>query len=106
MHGGTAFGHIFDTERGFCVNPKAVPFSSFDGWRPEHYYNENIASVLPWVASTILQTIQACNSLMGTFASVIQLPPEVAPGYQIFVRGPDGEALEGVLRAGASPWWG
>jgi hypothetical protein len=34
------------------------------------------------------------------------LPPEIAPGYQIFVRGPDGEALEGVLRAGASPWWG
>ena len=38
---------IFETERGFCVNPKMPPFNTFESWRPEHYYNENIASVLP-----------------------------------------------------------
>jgi hypothetical protein len=108
IHRGSGFGHVFETERGFCVSPKALPFSSFDGWRPEHYDNENIVSVLPWIADTILQTIDACNRLTVAFASVIQLPPEIAPGYFIFVRGPHNQALVELLQvnAGASPWWG
>jgi hypothetical protein len=108
VHGGTGVGEIYVTERGFCINPKQRPFSSFNGWQPEHYYNENIASVLPWIANLILQTIQACNSLMTTFGQVIQLPPEIAPGYIIYVRGPHNEAMVEVLKvhSGGSPWWG
>jgi len=108
IHGGSGLGWIFDTDRGFCVNPKVPPFSSFRGWRPEHQYNENVSSVLPWIADTILQTISACNSLMSTLASIIRLPPEIAPGYYVFVRGPHNEALAEVLavHSGASPWWG
>lgn len=107
VHGGTGVGEIYVTERGFCVNPKHRPFSIFDGWRPEHYYNENIASVLPWVANLILQTIQACNGLMTVFGQVIQLPPEIAPGYLVYVRGPHNETVAEVLRvhSGESPWW-
>jgi hypothetical protein len=97
VHGGTGFGMIFETELGFCVDPKAQPFNTFENWRPEHYYNENIASVLPWVADTILKTIDACNSLINVFASVVQLPPPIAPGYAVFVRGYHNEALVEVL---------
>lgn len=50
VHGPKGIGHVFDTERGFCIDPKRPPFCEFTAWRPEHYYNENIASVLPWVA--------------------------------------------------------
>lgn len=108
VHGRRSIGHVFDTERGFCIDPKAAPFSSFNGWRPDHYFNENIASILPWIASIILQTIDACNGLMGTFASVIKLPPEIAPGYRVLVRGPHTEALAELLQvhSGASVWWG
>lgn len=107
VHGGQGLNVIFDTERGFCVDPKTAPFSSFHGWRFEHYYNQRIASVLPWIADTILGTIDACNSLMGLFESIIQLPPEIAPEYRIFVRGPHNESLARVLQvhSGASPWW-
>jgi hypothetical protein len=107
VHGGSGFGVIFATERGFCVYPKTPPFSSFEGWRPEHCFNENISSVLPWIADTILRTIDACNGLMTTLASIIKLPPEIAPGYRVFVRGPHNEALAEVLKvqSGGSPWW-
>lgn len=107
VHGGTGVGEIYVTERGFCVNPKQRPFSGFDKWRPEHYYNEKIASVLPWVADLILQTIQACNGLMTKFGQVIQLSPEIAPGYLVYVRGPHNEAVAEVLgvHSGGSPWW-
>jgi hypothetical protein len=107
VHGGSGFGMIFDTERGFCVDPKKQPFNSFENWRPEHYYNNNIASVLPWIADTILKTIDACNSLIGAFGSVVQLPPPIAPGYVIFVRGYHNEAFAELLsiHAGGSVWW-
>lgn len=107
VHGGTSLGFIFDTERGFCVNPRSEPFSSFTGWRPEHY-NENLVSILPWVGHIVLQTIDACNRMMNVFASVIQLPPEIAPGYHIYVRGPHTDAVAEAVRIhnGASPWWG
>lgn len=107
IHGKTGVPHIFETERGFCVNPKAVPFSSFQGWRSEHYFNENIVSILPWIASTIVQTIDACSSLINTFASIIALPPEIAPGYRIFVRGLHNAALTELLQvhSGGPAWW-
>ena len=107
VHGGSGFGMIFDTERGFCVDPKMRPFNTFQSWRPEHYYNENIVSVLPWIADTILKTIDACNSLVGAFGSVVQLPPPIAPGYGVFVRGYHNEALAELLaiQSGGPAWW-
>jgi hypothetical protein len=107
VHRGQGFGHIFETERGFCVNPTQKPFSSFSGWSKQHYYNENIVSVLPWIAHIVLQTIDACNNLMTAFASVIQLPPEIAPGFGVFVRGPHTESLAELLdiHSGSPPWW-
>jgi len=108
LHGLVSGGYIFATERGFCVDPKQPPFSTFGGWRPEHYYNENIVSLLPWIADTILGTIDACNGLLSAFASVIQFPPDIAPGYRVFIRGPYAECFVSVLQvnSGASPWWG
>jgi hypothetical protein len=109
VHGGTSVGFVFKTDRGFCVNPKDAPFSSFNGWRPEHYYNDNIASILPWVGHIVIGTVDACNALMNTFASGIQLPPENAPNYHIYVRGPHTDAIVEALRiykGEAAPWWG
>lgn len=107
VHGHGSSTHIFDTEQGFCVSPQTAPFSSFQGLRSEHHYNEHIVSVLPWLANTILQTIDACNGLVGAFAATIRLPPEIAPGYRILVRGPHNDALVGLLavHSGGSPWW-
>ena len=108
IHGGCDLGLVFDTERGFCIDPKRAPFSSFRDWQPEHHYNENLVSVLPWIADMILSTIQACNALMEAFASAIRFPPEIAPGYHVFVRGPQNDALLEVLNvhSGGTPWWG
>jgi hypothetical protein len=108
VHSGSSFGMIFDTERGFCVDPKREPFSTFGNWRPEHYYNDNIASVLPWIADTILKTIGACSGLIEAFASVIPLPPPIAPGYMIFVRGYHNDVFAQLLSidSGGPVWWG
>lgn len=107
VHGGNRIGLIFPTERGFCVDSREAPFSLFVTWHDTHRYNENLVSVLPWVASVVLNTINACNRLMLVVASVIKFPPEIAPGYRVFVRGPSTPALFNVLQIheGGSPWW-
>lgn len=108
LHGLADAGQIFVTEKGFCVNPKEQPFCSYNEWRPEHNYNTNLVSLLPWLAETVHGTIGACTSVLNAFAATIQFPPEIAPGYRVFIRGPYGECLASVLRvrSGASPWWG
>lgn len=107
VHGGREFDLIFETERGFCVSPKSAPFSAFQ-WQTHHSYNENLVSLLPWLSHIILQTIGTCTALMSAFASLISLPEELAPGYRVFVRGPNNDALIQALEIqhGASPWWG
>ena len=108
VHTGSELGFIFDTERGFCVNPKSRPFSYYPHWSSGHYYNENLVSLLPWVGYVVLRTIDACNRLMAAFCSIIQMPPELAPGLHVFVRGSCNDALLEALNleGGTSPWWG
>ena len=52
---------------------------------------------MPWIADTVLKTIDACSSLMNAFGSVVQLPPPIAPGYMVFVRGYHNEAFAELL---------
>jgi hypothetical protein len=107
IHGGAGFRHIYETERGFCVNPTQSPFKDYEGWVPEHQFNEHISSVLPWIADIIMKTIDVCNSLIGRFAQTIILPPPLAPEYLVYIRGPHNHALASLLDvySGKTAWW-
>jgi hypothetical protein len=107
VHGGKRVGHVFDTPRGFCVEPTEMPFRLYSGWTEAHRYNENLVSLLPWLSWVVLRTIAACNLLVGELGRVIVLPPEIAPGYRVFVRGPSNAALLEMLRIeeGGTAWW-
>lgn len=105
-HRGGSVETIFETKKGFCVDPKAKTFSSFQ-WQPKHYYNENIVSLLPWIAYVIFGTIEACNQIMLAFARTIMLPEEIAPGYRVFIRDPANRAIIrlGSVAEGKIVWW-
>lgn len=100
---------IFTTEKGFCVSPTERPFVEFYKSRSnlQDNFNGNIVSLLPWLADIVFTTIQACNEITHSFASVVLLPPDIAPGYKIFVRDPSNHAMIDLLKIhnGASPWW-
>lgn len=106
IHGGASVETIFVTEKGFCVDPRGKTFSNFP-WRPEHHYNDNLVSLLPWLAHVVFGTIEACNDIMGSFASVFVMPPDIAPGYHIFIRDPANNAiiLLGKVASGEIVWW-
>ena len=97
---------IFVTERGFCVNHSAKAFSGFDVWNGSSKYNHNLSSLLALVAEVVIQTIDCCNLMLGSFMKQIQMPPEIAPNYHVFTRGYHTSALIQALEIsrGANPW--
>jgi hypothetical protein len=108
VHGGSALQRIFLTDRGFCFKAGGKAARLFSGWIEAHKFNDALVSMLPWIAHIVLGTISACNGLMNAFAAEIRLPAEIAPGYRVFVRGENGEAMIDLLRVarGESVWWG
>lgn len=106
IHGINRSGDVFVTEKGFCTSPTSKIFSDFS-WQPDHYYNENVVSLKPWVAHLILKTMEACSDLLYSFAQVMPLPEEIAPGYRVYLRDPSNAALRRLLEAqsGKMVWW-
>lgn len=99
---------LFSTERGFCILKSAYGFGELPFWRPEHEENQNLLSLLPLLAHVVLGTIQSCNALVAALVAGLQLPPPIAPGHRVFVRGPHNKALiwlMDVAVGNASPWW-
>jgi hypothetical protein len=107
IHGGSSVDHVYATEKGFCVDPRSKYYGGF-AWKSEHYYNENIVSLRPWIANTILRTIEACSEIMSSFAIEIPFPPPIAPAHQIYIRDPANKALVRLLQVdhGNLIWWG
>jgi hypothetical protein len=106
IHGGSSVDFIFSTDKGFCVDPKSKYFRDFS-WQKEHYFNDNIVSLRPWLANIVLQTIEACSDIMFSLASVVAFPEAVSPDYQVFIRDPSNEALLRLLDVanGNLIWW-
>lgn len=107
VHLGKDPAHLFDTEKGFCLPKTAYGFGELDFWKPEHSYNENVVSLLPLLAYVVLGTIETCNRIVSALAGQIVLPPELAPGYHVFIRAPHNEALLWLLHIsqGGLAWW-
>ncbi|MBN9051538.1 MAG: hypothetical protein J0H78_18930 [Rhizobiales bacterium] len=106
IHGNSSVGHIFVTDKGFAVSPQSRPYGSFP-WTKEHYYNDNIVSLMPWISRVVFQTLEACTEIIHSFGSTIQFPDEIAPGYRVLLRDPANGALLRLHEAaqGKRVWW-
>lgn len=99
---------LFSTERGFCIPKTAFGFGELPFWKPEHEENQNLRSLLPLLAHVVLGTINSCNALVTSLVADLQLPPPIAPGHRVFVRGPHNQALiwlMDVANGSTAPWW-
>jgi hypothetical protein len=107
VHSGTGVEMIFETERGFCI-PKDSRLLNGIACSQNAAYNENLVSLMPWLAEVVTKTISTCTEIVAAFAAAIEMPEEVAPGYRVFVRNPSSSALIELLsiKDGGSPWWG
>lgn len=106
VHLGKTPDSVYATERGFCVNPRAPYFRDFP-WTEEHYYNENIVTLVPWVARLVGQTLEACSDIILSLNGQIRFPPAIAPDLHLFLRDPANPALMRLVEAAQMPkhWW-
>ncbi len=86
-HHGHDLKFLFVTEKGFAVSADAEPFSRFDVWNEEHMQTNRLASLRPVLAHIITETLRACEEFTWVIQSIVEFPPEIAPGYKLFLRG-------------------
>jgi hypothetical protein len=87
VHSGRDFKSIFVTEKGFAVSADVEPFASLGVWTDEHMLPNRLASLRPVVAHVITETLRACEDFAQSIQRIIQFPPEIAPGFRLFLRG-------------------
>jgi len=97
---------ILVTEKGFCVRRDLSVLRKLGGWSDQHLYNDNLVFLLPLVAHVVCGSLDACDAIIDALARDVQFPPELAPGYCVFVRGYHNEALLRLIRVygSGSPW--
>jgi hypothetical protein len=106
VHGGSSVDTIFATDKSFCVDPRSKHFLDFP-WRPEHYFNESIVSLRPWLSHIVLNTVLACSEIMAALAKEVRFPAPIAPAHRIFLRDPSNQALVRLIEVqqGDLIWW-
>ena len=86
-HRGHDFKFIFVTEKGFAVHKDQLPFSSFNVWNEEHMLPNGLSSLRPAIAYVIIRTLSACEDFSTTIQQIVRFPPDIAPGFKLFIRG-------------------
>ena len=86
-HRGHEFKFIYVTEKGFAVDKDQQPFASFNVWNEEHMLPNGLSSLRPAIAYVIIKTLTACEDFSNTIQQIILFPPDIAPGFKLFLRG-------------------
>lgn len=106
VHEGEDYRFIFVTERGFAVPDNIEPFASFGIWNEEHKMQNGLSSLRAALAYVIIETFEACEDFADTLVRSIQLPPDIVPGYDLYLRGQHNHELtklHNILEN--SLWW-
>lgn len=96
---------VFRAEHGFAVDVTAAPFSSIVEWDSRHTMPNNLGSLRCWLAHVIWETISVCERFAEIMSTSFVFPPDFAPGYSIFIRGPSVAVLYRLPKvANENPW--
>lgn len=86
-HGGNSIEFIFILDEGFSISTEKEPFKGLNIWDKTELKNNKLGSVRVLVAYTILNTLDVLEDFDSVIKSIIQLPPDIAPDYEVFIRG-------------------
>ena len=95
-HSGRTVGYVFTTEKGFAIRTPDKPFSGMPIWCPTNSLPNELGSLLSVLAFIVHTTIGLCEMFATVLPQVIQFPPDIAPGYSVYMCGPHVGALAGL----------
>lgn len=96
---------MFITDKGFSVSIDRQPFSSIDIWSEENTLHNNLGSVKSAIAYVIMNTLKMLEEFTDAICKVVAFPPDIAPGYNVYVRGEHTKTLiEAQGYIDETPW--
>lgn len=92
-HGGNSIQSLYIMNDGFAISTEAEPFRELHIWESADLKPNGLGSVRSVVAYAILNTLHALEDFSFVIQSIMQLPPDIAPDHQVYIRGENLEVL-------------
>jgi len=86
-HSGHNIKSLYIMEDGFAVPVNEKPFSDIHIWDHTELKKNNLGSVRALIAYIILNTLNALQEFSQVIQSVMKLPEDISPDYNIFITG-------------------
>ena len=87
IHSGKSFELIYPTKKGFAVHKDTNPFARLNIWKEEDLLPNGLAPLRLAIAFIINETLNSCDDFAEAIKGSIKFPPDIAPGYKLFIRG-------------------
>ncbi|WP_024592261.1 MULTISPECIES: hypothetical protein [unclassified Pseudoalteromonas] len=92
-HGGNSIKSLYIMDDGFAISTDTEPFADLHIWKSSDLKANGLGSVRSVVSYAILNTLHALEDFSSVIQSIIQLPPDVAPDHEVYIRGENLEVL-------------
>ncbi|MDN5506499.1 MAG: hypothetical protein L0H10_22155 [Comamonas sp.] len=86
-HGGKSIQSLYIMDDGFAISTKIEPFKDLHIWKHSELKPNDLGSVRAVVSYAILNTLVALEDVSSVIQSIMQLPPDIAPEYNVYIRG-------------------
>lgn len=86
-HGGHNIKYLYIMEDGFAVSVDEKPFSELDFWESTILKKNNLGSVRALIAYAILNTLNTLQDFSQVIQSIMKLPDDISPKYNVFITG-------------------
>lgn len=86
LHHGKTVRGLVTLDEGYAVHSSFEPFARFGVW-DEEFIKNRYAPLWPPLAHVIRHTLTAMNRFRMAIIAEISFPPEIAPGYNVCMRG-------------------
>lgn len=86
-HGGNSIQSLYIMDDGFAISTKTSPFKDLHIWEGADLKPNGLGSVRSVVSYSILKTLHALEDFSSVIQSIMQLPPDIAPEHEVYIRG-------------------
>lgn len=87
-HEGETVETVFFKDEGIAVHTDEKPYNLFGVWEDSWKDDNGLAPIWPFISTIVSETINSLESYINSLiGDGIQVPPPIAPGYNLYIRG-------------------